>query len=122
MLFIVASSPTPRGARLGAVSVKEPPSRDTRQGDALAARRVLRDAGVARDAVAAVRCVVRGRLRIGMVQSLTLIDAAALFATFHRAHPDVALQHDRDTVGVLRRTLQARAVAAPAGQGRRRPV
>jgi hypothetical protein len=24
-----------------------------------------------------------------MMQSLVLIDAAALFATFHRAHPDV---------------------------------
>jgi DNA-binding transcriptional LysR family regulator len=56
------------------------------------ARRVLRDAGVARDAVAAVRGVVRGRLRIGLMVSLALIDGAALFTTFHRAHPDVVIE------------------------------
>jgi DNA-binding transcriptional LysR family regulator len=56
------------------------------------ARRVLQDVDVARAAVAAVRGVVRGRLRIGMMQSLGLIDAAALFATFHRAHPDVVIE------------------------------
>src|SRR4051812_30348177 len=41
MPSIVAGSPTPRGARLGAASVKEPASRDTslgRTGPALAAR------------------------------------------------------------------------------------
>jgi DNA-binding transcriptional LysR family regulator len=56
------------------------------------ARRVLRDADAARAAVAAVRGVVRGRLRIGMMQSLALIDAAALFATYHRAHPGVVIE------------------------------
>ena len=66
----------------------------SRSGEALLpeARRVLRDADAARDAVAAVRGVVRGPLRIGIMQSLTLIDAAGLFATFHREHPDVVIQ------------------------------
>lgn len=56
------------------------------------ARRVLRDADAARDAVAAVSGGVRGRLRIGVMQSLSLIDAATLFADFHRAHPDVMIE------------------------------
>lgn len=56
------------------------------------ARRVLRDVEAATTAVDAVRGVMRGRLRIGMMQSLGLIDAATLFAAFHRAHPEVAIQ------------------------------
>ena len=56
------------------------------------ARRVLRAADAARDVVAAVRGVVRGRLRVGIMQSLALIDAAALFAAFHRDHPEVTIE------------------------------
>src|SRR5262249_51393198 len=57
-----------------------------------AARRVLREVEAAREQVAAVRGVVRGRLRIGMMQSLALIDSGTLFATFHQAHPDVVIE------------------------------
>lgn len=56
------------------------------------ARRVLRDADAAKDAVAAVQGAVRGRLRIGLMQSLALLDAASLFAAFHRSHPEVVIE------------------------------
>jgi DNA-binding transcriptional LysR family regulator len=66
----------------------------SREGEALlpAARRVLRDVEAARDTVAAVRNVVRGRIRIGMMQSLALINTGELFATFHREHPGVVIE------------------------------
>ncbi|WP_181448618.1 LysR family transcriptional regulator [Nonomuraea aridisoli] len=66
----------------------------TQAGEALlpAALRVLREVEAARDEVAAVRGVVRGRLRIGMMQSLALIDAGTLFTKFHRAHPGVVIE------------------------------
>jgi DNA-binding transcriptional LysR family regulator len=55
------------------------------------ARRTLAAADAARDAVAAVRGGLRGTVRVGIMQSLTLIDLAALLTTFHRARPDVRL-------------------------------
>jgi DNA-binding transcriptional LysR family regulator len=66
----------------------------TQAGEALlpAARRVLRDVAAARDEVDAVRGVVRGRLRIGIMQSLKLIDAGRVFAAFHQAHPGVVIE------------------------------
>ncbi|NMH75662.1 LysR family transcriptional regulator [Pseudonocardia xinjiangensis] len=73
---------TSRGVRLAAA------------GEALlpAARRVLREVATVREEVDAVRGVVRGRLRIGIMQSLALIDAGRMFAAFHQAHPGVVIE------------------------------
>jgi DNA-binding transcriptional LysR family regulator len=62
------------------------------------ARRTLAAAERARDAVAAVEGVVRGTLRVGLMQSLTVVDIAALFARFHQRHPGVDL-HTRPAAG-----------------------
>jgi DNA-binding transcriptional LysR family regulator len=55
------------------------------------ARRTLAAADAARDAVAGVAGGLRGTVRIGIMQSLTLIDLAALLADFHRERPQVQL-------------------------------
>jgi DNA-binding transcriptional LysR family regulator len=44
------------------------------------------------DAVAGVRGVLRGQLRIGTIQTLGVIDLPALLTTFSRAHPDVSIR------------------------------
>lgn len=56
------------------------------------ARRVLRAVDAARDAVAAVRGGVRGTLRLGIMQSPTLVDQGALVSRFHTRHPDVQVR------------------------------
>jgi DNA-binding transcriptional LysR family regulator len=56
------------------------------------ARRTLAAAEQARDAVSAVQGTVRGTLRIGLMQSLTLVDVASLLARFHDLHPGVEIQ------------------------------
>ncbi|MDT4892993.1 MAG: hypothetical protein QOE97_2028 [Pseudonocardiales bacterium] len=55
------------------------------------ARSTLAAADAARDAVAAVKGGVRGTVRIGIMQSLALIDLAALLTRYSREHPDVRL-------------------------------
>lgn len=56
------------------------------------ARRVLAAAEAARDAVAAVRGLLRGRLRIGIMQSMRGLPLAAALADLHAAHPGVELE------------------------------
>jgi DNA-binding transcriptional LysR family regulator len=56
------------------------------------ARRILAAAEQARDAVSAVQGIVRGTLRIGIMQSLTLVDVASLLARFHDRHPGVEIR------------------------------
>jgi DNA-binding transcriptional LysR family regulator len=56
------------------------------------ARRTLAAAEQARDAVSSVEGTVRGTLRIGIMQSLTLVDVASLLARFHDMYPGVAIQ------------------------------
>jgi DNA-binding transcriptional LysR family regulator len=72
----------------------------TDAGDALLepARRTLAAAEAARDAVDAVRGVVRGTLRVGVMQSLSAIDVAALLVRYRREHPGVDL-HLRPALG-----------------------
>jgi DNA-binding transcriptional LysR family regulator len=55
------------------------------------ARRTLVAADAARDAVAAVLGVVRGTLRVGVMQSLKPVDLASLLARFRADHPGVDL-------------------------------
>jgi DNA-binding transcriptional LysR family regulator len=56
------------------------------------ARRTLAAAEAARDAVAAVRGGIRGTVRLGIMQSLALIDLAALLTRYHTEHPEVRLE------------------------------
>jgi DNA-binding transcriptional LysR family regulator len=55
------------------------------------ARRTLDAADGARDAVAAVQGGVRGRLRVGIMQSLALVDLAGLLTRFHQERPRVQI-------------------------------
>src|SRR6478672_5321857 len=54
-------------------------------------RRALASVLAARDAVAAVRGLVRGRLRVGTEQCLGVVDVPAELARFHTKHPGVEL-------------------------------
>ena len=57
-----------------------------------AARRAVAAAEDARDAVAAVRGLVRGHLAIGAIQTLGQVNLPELIARFHRTHPAVTLR------------------------------
>jgi DNA-binding transcriptional LysR family regulator len=57
-----------------------------------AARRALAAADEGRDAVAGVRGVLHGQLRVGAIQTLGVVDLAALLARFRRAHPGVTIR------------------------------
>ncbi|WP_308036641.1 LysR family transcriptional regulator [Actinoplanes sp. DH11] len=56
------------------------------------AHRTLASAAAARNAVAAVRGLLRGSLSIGAEQCLGVIDMAPLVASFRRAHPGVEIR------------------------------
>lgn len=56
------------------------------------ARRTLKAAEEALDAVAAVRGVRRGVLRVGIMQSLVAVDLASLLARFRQDHPEVEIR------------------------------
>jgi DNA-binding transcriptional LysR family regulator len=69
------------------------------------ARRTVAAAEDARDAVAAVRGLVRGHLGIGAIQSLGQVDLPGLVARFHRRHPAVTLRiHHLGAPELVRRT------------------
>ena len=56
------------------------------------AHRTLASAAAARDAVAAVRGLLRGNLTVGSEQCLGVIDLPPLLAGFRRAHPGVEIR------------------------------
>jgi DNA-binding transcriptional LysR family regulator len=56
------------------------------------AQRTLAAAEEARDAAAAVQGVVRGTLRIGIMQAFSILDLPRLLGQFHHEHPDVEIQ------------------------------
>lgn len=67
-----------------------------------AARRALAAAEEGRDAVAAVRGLLRGQLTLGLTQStLTLIDPPDLLARYHRRHPGVRIRARNNAVPAL---------------------
>jgi len=74
--------------------------RSTRQVELIEAGRALLPAAIravaaaedGRDAVAAVRGLVRGHLAIGAIQSLGQVNLPGLLARFHRRHPAVTLR------------------------------
>jgi DNA-binding transcriptional LysR family regulator len=57
-----------------------------------AARRALAAAEEIRDVAAALRGVLRGTLRVGIMQSPAFADVPHLLGTFHRQHPDVEIE------------------------------
>jgi DNA-binding transcriptional LysR family regulator len=65
----------------------------TEAGSALlpSARATLASAEGFRDEAAAVNGVLRGRLRIGLMQSFNVLNVPRLLGRFHREHPDVEL-------------------------------
>lgn len=70
------------------------------------ARRALVATEEARDAVAAVRGLLRGQLRIGVIQSLGMVDLPALLARFHRRHPGVVVRlRNRGVPALVRATI-----------------
>ena len=70
-----------------------------------AARRAVVAAEDGRDAVAAVRGLVRGHLAIGAIQSLGRVNLPGLIARFHRRHPAVTLRvHHVGAPELVRRT------------------
>lgn len=81
----------------------------TAEGAALvpAARRVLHAAKSARDEVDAVRGLVRGRLALGTIQTLTWVDLPALLSSFHRAHAGVEITLQEAPVDRLVAELRA---------------
>ncbi len=60
------------------------------------ARRALTNVAAAKDAVAAVQGLLRGRLAVGTIQCLCTVDLPGVLARFSRAHPgvDIQLRHD----------------------------
>ncbi|WP_028937768.1 LysR family transcriptional regulator [Pseudonocardia spinosispora] len=66
-----------------------------------AAYRALAAAREGREAVDAVRGLLRGELRIGMIQSFGIVEVPALLADFHRRHPAVVLRLRNNNVGSL---------------------
>jgi DNA-binding transcriptional LysR family regulator len=56
-----------------------------------AARSTLASAQAIRDEAAAVNGVIRGRLRIGVMQALTVMNVPRLLGRFHREHPEVEI-------------------------------
>jgi len=56
-----------------------------------AARSTLASAQAIRDEAAAVNGVIRGRLRIGAMQALTVLNVPRLLGRFHREHPGVEI-------------------------------
>ncbi len=56
------------------------------------AQRTLAAAEEARDAAAAVQGVIRGTLRIGIMQAFSFLDVPKLLGQFHHEHPDVEIQ------------------------------
>ena len=85
-----------------------------------AAERAVAAAEDGRDAVAAVRGLVRGRLAIGASRRLGPVDVPALVARFHRRHPAVTLRlHHAGVPSLVRRTadgeLELAIVDLPLG-------
>jgi DNA-binding transcriptional LysR family regulator len=66
----------------------------TDAGEALlpSARQTLASAEETRDVAAALRGVLRGTLRIGLMQSFAFLDIGKLLGEFHRQHPAVEIQ------------------------------
>jgi DNA-binding transcriptional LysR family regulator len=74
------------------------------------ARRTLDRADSAREAVAAVRGLLRGTLRVGTLQCLGGIDVPRLLADFRAAHPGVEIRLQQDGTRALLDGVRSGAV------------
>src|SRR5512142_603745 len=88
------------------------------------AHRTLASAAAARDAVDAVRGLLRGRLTVGSEQCLGVIDLPPVLAAFRRAHPGVEIRlryagsgHLVEEVRLGRLNLGFVALPGPAPEG-----
>ncbi|MDG4770567.1 LysR family transcriptional regulator [Solwaraspora sp. WMMD792] len=98
----------------------------TNEGRALLtqARHALANVAAAKDAVAAVRGLLRGRLAVGTLQCLGAVDLPAALARFHAAHPGVEIRLrqggspdlvERVRTGDLDLAFVSMPASAPAG-------
>ena len=71
------------------------------------ARRALTNVAAAKDAVAAVQGLLRGRLAIGAIQCLCTVDLPGVLARFSRQHPGVDIQLRHDSSGALVEQVRA---------------
>jgi DNA-binding transcriptional LysR family regulator len=71
------------------------------------ARRALTNVAAARDAVAAVQGLLRGRLAVGTLQCLCTVDLPSLLSRFSQAHPGVDIQLRHDSSGALIEQVRA---------------
>lgn len=71
------------------------------------ARRALTNVAAAKDAVAAVQGLLRGRLAVGTIQCLCTVDLPGILARFSRAHPGVDIQLRHDSSGALVEQVRA---------------
>ncbi len=88
-----------------------------------AARRALAAADEGRLAVAGVRGVLHGQLHVGAIQTLGVVDLAALLARLRRAHPQVSVRLSHDAASALARAaadaeLDIAFIDGPVDQGR----
>lgn len=88
------------------------------------AHRTLASASAARDAVAAVRGLLRGSLTVGSEQCLGVIDLPPLLASFRRAHPGVEIKlryagsaHIAEQIRLGRLNVGFVALGDPAPEG-----
>ena len=58
-----------------------------------------------RDAVAGLRGVLRGQLHVGAIETLGVVDLAALLTTFRKVHPGVRLRLTWGAAGDLARAV-----------------
>ena len=79
----------------------------TQAGRALlpAARATLAAVDEGRDTVAGVHGVLRGELHVGAIQTLGVVDLAALLTTFRKDHPGVTLRLSWGAAGDLARAV-----------------
>ena len=66
-----------------------------------AARRALLAAEDGQAAIDAVQGLLRGRLTIGVIQFLSVLDLPDVLARYHRRHPDITLSVRHDSVDAL---------------------
>jgi DNA-binding transcriptional LysR family regulator len=69
------------------------------------ARATLAAVDQGRDAVAGLQGVLRGQLHVGAIQTLGVVDLAALLASFRKAHPGVTLRLNWGAAGDLARAV-----------------
>lgn len=79
------------GAQLFTRTTRSVRLTDTGQALLTQARRTVDAAGEARRAVASVKGLQRGRLRVGVLQGMEAVDLAGVLGRYHHRHPEIEL-------------------------------